>query len=216
MSEGEPGGGPDRAASTGERVGARSRVLAVAVVAGLALAAACSSTSSSASSTSTAATTGTTAPSSGTATTGVAPVPTSTVPGTVVVTATSRGSAGVVLADGVDGPTLYRYTPDGTGPSTCTLACAQAWPPLVVSSASSLGAGSGVTGTLLGTVPRSDGTLQVTYKGMPLYRFAGDAHPNQATGEGVGGVWFVVHPADPAQGPATSTTASSAPKGAPY
>ena len=95
------------------------------------------------------------------------------------------------------GATLYRYAPDGTGAPTCTGACATAWPPLIVPAGSTApAAGSGVTSADLGTVTRSDGALQVTYKKMPLYTYAGDASSGQTNGQGVGGVWFVVPVSD--------------------
>ncbi len=93
------------------------------------------------------------------------------------------------------GRTLYRYVPDGTGPSTCTGPCAEAWPPLTVVSASALVAGPGLDHTQLATVARPDGTLQVTYAGHPLYTYLGDKTSGQVAGQGVASVWFVVTPA---------------------
>ena len=55
-----------------------------------------------------------------------------------------------------------------------------------------LTAGSGVTGTL-GTITRSDGTMQATYMGHPLYTYVGDKSPGQAKGNGLnlsGGLWY--------------------------
>jgi hypothetical protein len=46
----------------------------------------------------------------------------------------------------------------------------------------------------VGTVVRPDGTEQLTYDGMPLYTYAGDTKPAQASGQGVEGVWFAVTP----------------------
>ena len=43
-----------------------------------------------------------------------------------------------------------------------------------------------------GTIKRPEGTLQVSFDGMPLYTFAGDSRPGQANGQGIGGVWFAV------------------------
>jgi predicted lipoprotein with Yx(FWY)xxD motif len=40
----------------------------------------------------------------------------------------------------------------------------------------------------------ADGRKIVTYKGMPLYYWAADAKPGDATGQNVGEVWFVVAP----------------------
>ena len=45
----------------------------------------------------------------------------------------------------------------------------------------------------LGTVENPEsGEMRVTYDGWPLYRYVGDTAPGQATGEGVGDVWFVI------------------------
>ena len=56
-------------------------------------------------------------------------------------------------------------------------------------------AGAGVDGTLLSTLTRDDGSMQVTYNGWPLYTFSGDIAPGDATGQGMDGVWFLVTPA---------------------
>ena len=99
---------------------------------------------------------------------------------------------GTILADG-KGLTLYRFAKDTTpGQSACYGACATAWPPLTTTAAPTLAAG--VPGTL-GTITRTDGTKQVTYNGMPLYRYAKDEDAGDAYGQGLGGVWFVVMPA---------------------
>jgi predicted lipoprotein with Yx(FWY)xxD motif len=46
----------------------------------------------------------------------------------------------------------------------------------------------------LGTTERDDGTIQVTYQGMPLYYWIDDEAPGDTTGQGVNDVWFVVLP----------------------
>ena len=94
---------------------------------------------------------------------------------------------------GPDGKTLYIFTQDTEGTSTCTDDCAAAWPPLTVQAGAEVEGGDGVTGDL-GIIERDDGTSQVTYEGMPLYFYAEDAEPGDATGEGVGGVWFIASP----------------------
>lgn len=107
---------------------------------------------------------------------------------TVAVADTDLGS---VLADGA-GMTLYLFTNDEGGTSTCYDDCAQAWPPLTVDGDPV--AGDGVDTDLLGTVERDDGKTQVTYASMPLYYYAPDSAPGDTTGQGVGGVWFAVTP----------------------
>ncbi len=94
---------------------------------------------------------------------------------------------GTILVDG-DGRTLYLFTPDNQGESTCHDQCADAWPPLT----SPALAGEGIDQALLGTSPRTDGSLQTTYNGWPLYYFANDAAPGDTNGQGLNNVWFVV------------------------
>jgi hypothetical protein len=53
-------------------------------------------------------------------------------------------------------------------------------------------AGAGAMAADLGTTKRKDGTLQVTYNGHPLYTFAGDEGPGEATGNEAEGTWFVL------------------------
>ena len=79
---------------------------------------------------------------------------------TAVVDSATVGTHGKVLVTST-GATLYRYAPDGTGPSTCSGDCASAWPALTVpAGTSTVSAGSGVTAADLGTVARPDGSLQ--------------------------------------------------------
>jgi predicted lipoprotein with Yx(FWY)xxD motif len=138
--------------------------------------------SSSATTTTQAATTTTQA-----ATTTTAAATTTTEAMSTVTVTVATSSLGTILADG-DGNTLYLYTPDAQGDSTCYDQCAANWPPL----AGEAQAGSGVDGSLLGTTQRTDGTTQVTYNGWPLYHFANDSAPGDTNGQGVGSVWYVV------------------------
>ncbi len=60
--------------------------------------------------------------------------------------------------------------------------CLTKWPALTVPAGATATGGSGVTGKL-GTITRADdGTLQVTYNGLPLYFFSGDSAPGDANG----------------------------------
>jgi predicted lipoprotein with Yx(FWY)xxD motif len=110
---------------------------------------------------------------------------------TVVVKATKHGKLGTILETS-SGYTLYHFTLDTSKKLACIGGCTEAWPPLVLpKGVTHATAGSGVEQSLLGT--RKRGTaLQVTYKGLPLYRYAADTGPGQTNGEGVGGTWFVV------------------------
>jgi predicted lipoprotein with Yx(FWY)xxD motif len=100
-------------------------------------------------------------------------------------------SLGTILTDS-DGNTLYVFFADTDGESTCYDDCAENWPAL--EARGELEAGEGIDASLLGTTERTDGTLQVTFAGQPLYFFAGDQQPGDTNGQGVGDVWFVVAP----------------------
>src|SRR5262245_19569513 len=95
---------------------------------------------------------------------------------------------------GPNGMTLYIFTPDPINKSVCNGQCAENWPPLTVDSADNLTAAEGIPGTL-GTTTRDDGTLQVTYNGLPLYYWVYDEAPGDTTGQRVGRVWWIVPPA---------------------
>lgn len=99
---------------------------------------------------------------------------------------------GKYLVNG-SGRTLYLFLKDTGKTSKCTGACANAWPPLITSGTPK--AGSGVKASLLGTTRRSDGKLQVTYNGHPLYRYDDDKAAGQHHGQGLkefGAKWYVV------------------------
>ena len=104
----------------------------------------------------------------------------------------ATGAPGRFLT-GEDGKTLYTFKNDTAGKSTCTADCATAWPPFTVESKDQLKAGSGVTGAL-DVIARDDGTMQVTYKGAPLYYYSGDKKAGDTNGQGLLGKWFVANP----------------------
>jgi predicted lipoprotein with Yx(FWY)xxD motif len=88
------------------------------------------------------------------------------------------------------GFTIYWFGPDGPTKSQCYGSCAAYWHPV----SGTPTAGPGVTGKL-GTLRRSDGSLQATYDHHPLYTYIGDSAPGQARGNGLnlnGGLWHEV------------------------
>lgn len=97
-------------------------------------------------------------------------------------------SLGPILVD-ADGNTLYAFTKDTNGESTCFDSCADAWPAATIDGDAV--AGDGVTATL-STVDAPEGGTMVVAGDWPLYRFAGDSAPGDVNGQGSGGVWFVV------------------------
>jgi predicted lipoprotein with Yx(FWY)xxD motif len=107
---------------------------------------------------------------------------------------TRHGKLGTFLVAG-NGRTLYLFEKDKTSKSTCSGQCAQFWPPLLTSGKAK--AGGKAKASLFGTTRRSDGKLQVTYKGHPLYTFSQDAKPGDTMGEGFnafGAKWYVLAP----------------------
>lgn len=112
-----------------------------------------------------------------TATPSPSPTPTATPSPTPtaapVVLAQGVGAMGAILVAASNSHTVYTFDSDSPGVSRCTGGCATTWPPLTIASGTPSG-GPGVTGQL-GTITRSDGSLQVTYMGMPLYFFHSDA-----------------------------------------
>ena len=103
-----------------------------------------------------------------------------------------NASLGSFLVDS-KGMTLYLYTKDTPNTSTCNGGCATKWPALLTNGAPV--AGTGVTASMLGTTTRTDGTVQVTYNGWPLYYWYQDKAAGDTNGEGVGSVWYVITPA---------------------
>ncbi|HEY2958393.1 MAG TPA: hypothetical protein VGM21_09315 [Actinomycetota bacterium] len=119
---------------------------------------------------------------------------TSSAPKAAAAVVDLRGSKlGKILVD-AQGRTLYLFEADKGGRSACDGACASAWPPFLSSGAPQ--AGTGVTGSLLGSSSRGDGGgTQVTYQGHPLYHYAGDSQPGDTTGQGLnqfGAKWYVL------------------------
>ena len=108
-----------------------------------------------------------------------------------VVLTQSVGTMGTILVAASNNHTVYTFDSDTPGVSKCNGACATTWPPLSVPAGTTPSGGPGVTGQL-GTITRSDGSLQVTYKGMPLYFFHSDATAGDTKGNYTG--WSLVKP----------------------
>jgi predicted lipoprotein with Yx(FWY)xxD motif len=136
-----------------------------------------------------------------------------------VLIGTAKGSHGTYLT-GAGGKTAYLWAADSGGMSSCSGACAKAWPPLTTKGKPI--AGNGVQSSDLGTIKRSDGSKQVTYKGHPLYYFIEDKSKGSTKGQGsdaFGAKWWLVSPAGTAitsggtpastGAPASSSTSSS-------
>jgi predicted lipoprotein with Yx(FWY)xxD motif len=150
-----------------------TRWLASAGLAALMITACGSSTSSTSSGTSSAAAPASSAPAAASSST----LKTATIGGVTVLT-------------NAKGFTLYWFAPDTPTTSKCNGSCVTYWPPVKGPAT----AGAGVTGKLA-TIKRSDGSVQATYNGHPLYTYVADTAPGQAKGNGLnlsGGVWHEV------------------------
>lgn len=140
------------------------------------------------------------------------------------VTASPTGPAMVSVASskvgkilvGETGRSLYLFQADKSSKSTCTGACAAAWPPLVTQGTPK--AGPGTSGLKLGTTHRTDGSTQVTVNGRPVYYYAVDKKKGDVMGQLLnqfGGVWWVMDPAGKKITTSPSGTASPSPTGSP-
>jgi predicted lipoprotein with Yx(FWY)xxD motif len=133
-------------------------------------------------------------------------VPTPTTPATAAppalpqatFTTPTRGSQMGLAA--VNGFAVYNFDQDLTTPglSACastpvapaTTACATIWPPVVPPAGVTLVAP-------FGEITRSDGSLQLTYNGHPLYTFEPDTATTAASGDGItsfGNTWHLGQP----------------------
>jgi predicted lipoprotein with Yx(FWY)xxD motif len=100
---------------------------------------------------------------------------------------------GTMLFDSKD-QAIYVFERDPKGASACYGECAAAWPPVFTKGEPK--AGDGIDTSLLGTVKRRDGKLQVTYADRPLYFYAHE-RPGEVKCHNVnlnGGLWWVVGP----------------------
>jgi predicted lipoprotein with Yx(FWY)xxD motif len=126
---------------------------------------------------------------------------------------TRSGPLGTYLTNS-SGRAVYLFMKDGMNKSACSGACLGLWPPVIMHGTLTA-SGAAVTSDL-GSITRSNGAKQVTYKGHPLYYFAGDSGAGMTKGQGVNGFgakWWLVKPsgtpltgsAAPAPSPPTST-----------
>jgi predicted lipoprotein with Yx(FWY)xxD motif len=181
----------------------RNRWWAAPVLAGgAALLAACGSSAAPS-------TSGSTAPASSGGSSAPATQQSGTRAGAITI-GTHSTSVGTVLTN-AQGKTLYWFAIDTPTMSKCTGSCATFWPPVIGKPAAA--AGSSLPHGF-GTITRSDGQVQATYDGHPLYTYMGDSSPGQVSGNGLnasGGLWWAMTPtgAKPAKATAGSSPSSS-------
>lgn len=98
---------------------------------------------------------------------------------------------GNILVDG-SGNTLYYFSRDaGNDFSACSGGCVNNWP---IFHSLNITPGEGLESDDFTSFVRTDGVLQTSYKGWPLYYYKNDIIPGEVNGEAVGNVWFVAKP----------------------
>lgn len=174
----------------------RNPVIVGCAFAAAALAAGCGSSSSTTTSTTATAASApaTTATQAASAATGSSATPNAgSATGTTI--GVKHSKFGTTLVAGPNHMTVYLFEADNGGHSTCSGACAAAWPPVTTGGRPQTSGSASAAN--LGTITRSDGTRQVTYNGHPLYFFAEDKDGGDAYGQGskaFGAGWYVMTP----------------------
>jgi predicted lipoprotein with Yx(FWY)xxD motif len=111
-------------------------------------------------------------------------------PTTKTIMVTLASGAASILADD-KGMVLYTYDKDtkGAAAANCTGGCPANWPPYVAAT----GATASGDWTIINGLDK-DGKMikQWAFKGMPVYYYARDTMPNQATGDNQGMVWHII------------------------
>jgi predicted lipoprotein with Yx(FWY)xxD motif len=101
---------------------------------------------------------------------------------------TKEDSTSGYLTDN-DGKTLYYFVDDDpySGISNCYGGCQSEWIPVYESNIP-----QGLNSQDFGTITRSNGDLQTTYRGRPLYRYQSDKESGDRKGEGKYGLWYIM------------------------
>lgn len=154
----------------------------------------------------------TTPPASNSPTQTITPTPTiqNTLIPAYTVNVTTKAGIGNYLVDG-RGMTLYHFMNDTVGKSNATAAILANWP---IFNPTGFVLGSPLSLDDFGTITRDDGQMQATFRGYPLYYYIKDQAPSDTLGQGIGGIWFVIDPANfppsaTVTPPSTSTAAAA-------
>lgn len=101
------------------------------------------------------------------------------------------------ILTGTSGRSLYYFSKDARGTTTCYGQCAVNWPPYMATDGLRVDAAESQAGMATGTlsvITRADGTEQLTYAGWPLYYWKDDVAPGDVNGHGVNKVWAIARP----------------------
>ncbi|WP_447768217.1 COG4315 family predicted lipoprotein [Sphingobacterium faecium] len=97
---------------------------------------------------------------------------------------------GTILTDS-NGKTLYFFSNDTKGSSSCTGNCLTVWP---IYYSGDISSDVKIDKSQLGEITRADGKKQSTYKGWPLYYYVGDSKSGEVQGDAVNKIWYVAKP----------------------
>ena len=117
--------------------------------------------------------------------------------GWTLSSSTKAGLGAYLVAEsttGGDPLAVYVFNKDtpGSGKSACDVTCSKIWRPLLLKVSDTVRV-SGITGTFA-QVTWSDGTVQVTYNGAPLYFSTNDHGAGDTNGVGLSDSWSVATP----------------------
>jgi len=107
-----------------------------------------------------------------------------------VIKLSEKDGVGKFLTDS-KGMTLYIFKKDSPGKSACAGPCVEKWP---LYFREKVAVPKGLNEGDFGTITREDAKKQTTYKGSPLYYFAGDKAPGDVLGQGLLNAWYAVNP----------------------
>ena len=109
---------------------------------------------------------------------------------TVHIQVKQDATFGSVMTDSA-GRTLYFFSIDANGSSGCTGGCVTAWPVFYKENPT---LDTALAASDFGSITRTDGAKQTTYKGWPLYYFQNDLKAGDIKGDGAANIWFVAKP----------------------
>jgi predicted lipoprotein with Yx(FWY)xxD motif len=109
----------------------------------------------------------------------------------VTINVASNPILGNYLVNG-NGIAMYAFGKNTANTNTCAGVCPTIWPPVITLGHPNLG--PGVNASLVGEIPLGNGMEMVTYNGMPLYYYSGDANASTILGQGYLNLWYVVNP----------------------
>lgn len=103
------------------------------------------------------------------------------IPAGVIACAHTDGKGELLTTS--SGMTVYTFDKDARAKSNCAGQCLAVWPAV---------SPGDISGANVGTITRDDGAQQATFKGKPIYLFAGDSKPGDANGDNMENVWHAI------------------------